>query len=117
MAHITQDKKKKIAALLKTIVPKNWKYTLSISNHSLICFSLLKAPKDGFEKYIGKETQVNTFYLENYFSGDLLLLFKDIKDMLNLDNFDHSDTMTDYHFVGHYIDVNLGKFGKPLQAC
>ena len=34
MAYMDQEKKKEIAKLLKGCVPKDWKYSLSVSNYS-----------------------------------------------------------------------------------
>jgi hypothetical protein len=33
---------------------------------------------------------------------------------LNCDNYDNSDSMTDYFDVGHYVDLNIGKWDKPF---
>lgn len=39
MAYMAQEKKAKIAEALKLVVPKGWKYHLSVKNHSSICFT------------------------------------------------------------------------------
>ena len=31
-------------------------------------------------------------------------------------NHDRSDSMTDYFDVGWWVDINLGKYGKPYQV-
>jgi len=33
---------------------------------------------------------------------------------LNLDNYDRSDSMTDYFDVGHYVNINIGRWNKPF---
>lgn len=33
---------------------------------------------------------------------------------LNIDNYDNSDSQTDYFDVGHYTSINLGSWNKPF---
>jgi hypothetical protein len=47
---------------------------------------------------------------------DITAIFEKISDALNLDNFDKSDSMTDYFHVGHYVDINVGKWNKPFKV-
>ena len=46
MAYMNQEKKAKIAAALKTVVPKGWKYSLAVRNHSSIVMNIKSAPVD-----------------------------------------------------------------------
>ena len=46
MAHMNQEKKAKIAAALKQVVPAGWKYSLAVRHHSSIVMTISAAPVD-----------------------------------------------------------------------
>lgn len=131
MAYMNQEKKAKIAAALKAVVPADWKYSLGVRHHSTICFTIRSAPIDliaawneGGERaaFSAQErtpatrgyVQVNHYHLSHAFKGELLKTFEAIKAALDLNNHDRSDIMTDYHDVGHYIDLHIGAWDKPF---
>lgn len=128
MAYMNQEKKAKIAAQLKLVVPKSWKYSLSVRNHSTICMTIASAPINLIEAYLSRDcsddvresclrkmnADVNPYHWHKSFEGDLLETFTKIFDALNIDNFDKSDIQSDYFHVGHYVDVELGKWNKPF---
>ncbi len=131
MAYMNQEKKAKIAAELKGIIPKDWKYSLGVNNHSTIALTISAAPIDILEHmYIraqelarpddrnppkkGTYAQVNQYHLKNEFTGELFDIFQKINKALNLNNYNNSDSMTDYFDVGHYVDINIGKWDKPF---
>lgn len=146
MAYVDQAKKAKIAAALKNVVPKDWKYTLRIRHHSEIIMTIRKSPIDFIaiaasrlrqdienkgldltdpylKQYLSdlEEKKVNfltynIYYLENHFSGELLELMRNIVDCLNTDNYDRSDSQIDYFDVGHYVTLQVGEFDKPYQC-
>lgn len=131
MAHMTQEKKAKIAAALKTIMPKGWKWSLSVEHRSTIVLTIAAAPVDlmaeiftvrnsrvgqyGFDSLTEKPTHytLNTYHPENALNASLPL-FKQIIAAMNIDNHDRSDIMTDYFDVGHYVDVSFGKWNKDF---
>lgn len=131
MAYMNQEKKAAIAAALKKVVPAGWKYSLSVRHHSTIVMTILSAPVDliaeanesnrklaemrGDEPHIIKGYyDVNPYHhrADDTPSGEVLAK---IIEALNLDNFDKSDWMTDYHHVGHYVDLKVGRWDKPFQ--
>lgn len=132
MAYMNQEKKALIAAELKKVVPKDWKYSLAVRNHGTICFTLRSAPQDILghvqrvrEKFSHEPktyqrlpeltyTRINEKYLENQFEGLLLRVFTKITDALNLNNHDNSDIQTDYFDVGHYVDLSIGQWDNPF---
>lgn len=121
MAWMNQEKKSKIAAELKKVMPKDWKYSLSVHNHSTIVLTIIAAPVDLVAacKYQNKDNGhvgINNYYLQDAFDGELLEIFSKAKDALNIDNFDNSDIATDYFHVGHYVDMKIGKWNKPFQV-
>ena len=131
MAFINQEKKAIIAAELKKVMPKDWKYTLAVDNHSTLVLTIKSAPFDlvgefnrvsnqiknanGFTKaYDQTYCQVNTYWLQYHFEGELLAIMEKIKRAMNAGNWDKSDLMSDYHDVGHYIEINIGRWNKPF---
>lgn len=114
MAWMNQEKKAKIAAELKKVVPKSWKYSLAVRNHSTLTMTIRSAPIDLAD---GKDyVQVNEYWLDRQFSGDLLVQFVKIRNALNTGNYDHSDIQSDYFCVGHYINIQIGDWNKPFEV-
>jgi hypothetical protein len=130
MAYMSQEKKAKIAAALKLVVPKGWKYSLRVEHHSSLEMTISQAPIDliaawneGGERRsfsaqganVAKDyVQVNHYHLDTAFRGDLLATFRAIVAALNTDNHDNSDLQSDYHDVGHYLGLNIGRWNKPF---
>jgi hypothetical protein len=121
MAYMSQEKKAKIAAELKKVMPKDWKYSLAVRHHSSVVLTISAAPVDLIammnertEYKSNGYAQVNEYYLERQFSGSTLAIFERIKAALNIDNFNDSDIQTDYFHVGHYVDIHIGRWNKPF---
>lgn len=136
MAYMSQEKKAKIAAELKAIVPKSWKYTLSVHHHSTICFNLASSPVDflgaldkGAAEHYEQRGQpipehtctklgycdLNPYHWRDYLrylgSKELHILGR-IFDALNDGNHDRSDLQSDYFDVGWYVNFHIGKWDK-----
>lgn len=129
MAYVSKEKKAKIAAQLKQVMPKDWKYSLAVRHHSTIVCTIYSAPidliamahknidsNDGYSVQASERGyyDVNQYYLDRHFEGKILQTFREILRALNTDNHDRSDIMTDYHDVGHYVDLNLGRYDRPF---
>lgn len=130
MAYMNQELKAKIAANLKKVVPVGWKYSLAVNNHSTIVFTLRQAPVDilgniraaanaknfGNDKVVevGLYWQVNGYYIDSQFSGEVLEVFEKINTALNDGNWDKSDIQTDYFNVGWYVGINVGRWDEPF---
>jgi hypothetical protein len=133
MAYMNQENKAKIAANLKKVVPAGWKYSLAVRNHSTLVFTLRQAPVDILGNIRGAveakgnayddspnkvkvETywQVNPYYVESQFTGEVRDVMLRIKDALNDGNWDKSDIQTDYFNVGWYVDINIGSWNDPF---
>lgn len=121
MAYMNQEKKKAIAAELKKVMPKDWKYSLSVSNHSAIKMKIRSAP------VILPENQYNKGYLDlnvyHWENSKLLELNPEIRPIidaairaLNHGNWDNSDVMTDYFDKGHYVNLTFGEWDKPFVS-
>lgn len=130
MAYMNQEKKAKIAANLKKVVPKEWKYSLSVRNHSTIVFTLRQAPMDLLGNireavvsncgYLNDPPQVktywsvNSYHVESQFTGAAKEVMVKIRDALNDGNHDRSDIQSDYFDVGWYVDINIGTWDNPF---
>jgi len=123
MAYMNQEKKAKIASKLKEVMPKDWKYSLSVQNHSTIICTITQAPVDIIEEYNRVRQsvslserdycQVNPYHYKDQFNQSLPII-ESIIDALNLDNYDKSDIMSDCFDVGHYVRLNIGRYNKPF---
>ncbi len=146
MAYMNQEKKAAIKAELAKVMPKGWKYSLGVHNYSTIALTISAAPVNLIDQYVEfiklnklpqvagnqydtdnlnaridyvskkQELQVNEFWLEEQFDGEVLSIMQKIKAALNLNNHDNSDSMTDYFDVGYYVNISIGKWNKPFQV-
>ena len=135
MAYVNQEKKQKIKVELdKVLKGTGVKYTLAVNNHSTIVCNIKKGPinflGNHFDLMCQKDPKysmvpaknilqnyldVNPYWYQDHFTGEVLELIKQIFNALNTDNFDKSDVMSDYFHVGHYVDLNIGKYNKPYE--
>lgn len=132
MAHMNQEKKARIAAALKLVMPKGWKYSLSVRHHSTIVLTIASAPIDLLAErervlrqsnaerfgptHADQHAVLNPAYLHRSFDGELLRTFEAINKALNLGNHNRSDLMTDYFDVGHYVEICIGTWAKPFTV-
>lgn len=131
MAYVDQAKKQKIAAALKTALKGyNIKWSLRVDNHSTLVCTISKGNVDFIGSYVRMSKsrydhditgtkidnlQVNHYHLGTNFDGIALEILQKIKDCMNIDNFDNSDPMTDYFHVGHWVNINVGRWDKPYE--
>lgn len=130
MAYMNQEKKAKIAAALKGIVPKDWKYSLRVHHHSSIIMTISEGPKEltmvPASRSYGQDTpasvepyrQLNVYHIDKEFAegSPVAETVQKIVEALNIDNHDRSDIMTDYFDVGHYVSLNVGSWQKPFKS-
>jgi hypothetical protein len=120
MAYMNQEKKALIAAELKKVMPEGWKYSLRVNHHSSIVLTVSSAPVDLIGLHSNKDQwtngyiQLNEYYLEHQYSGDVLEILKAARTALNTGNWDKSDIQTDYFNVGHYVNMHVGSFERPF---
>lgn len=129
MAYMNQELKKEIAVKLKTVISSDWKYTLSVRNHSTLVLTIRQAPVDllchinAVQVELGMPhpvhiidgyCTVNHYSLDRQFKGDMLTLFKRIDEALNWGNHDNSDPQTDYFDVGWYTDILIGRWNDQF---
>ena len=124
MAYITQTDKARIATALKSVVPAGWKYSLSIRNHSTLCFKVSSAPADiiagmAASEYFDPKTAtscgINDYHIRRDVSDPGLAdIFVAISDALNGGNHDNSDVQSDYFDVGWYKSMHVGAWDRPF---
>ncbi len=131
MAYMDQEKKAKIAVELKKVMPKNWKYTLKVSDHAQLQLVIRKADVDILDnikmsdeyKNRGRKSakeegyfNVNHYYIQDTFKDKKLAdVFSDIYAAMNCLNYNNSNIMADYFDVGYYIAIKIGEWDKPFQ--
>lgn len=125
MAYMDQERKAKLAANLKQVVPAGWKYSLAVRNHSTIVMNISAAPvnliaafkpSEYFNPKTATHADVNPYHYEKHFADETVSeVFSKIFTALNDGNHDRSDIQTDYFDVGWYVDVNIGRWNKPFQ--
>jgi hypothetical protein len=132
MAYMSQEKKSKIAPVVKQILAKyGVKGSLAVSNHMTLVLNVKSGPIDFIQNYndtAGNQPggywwggaaidciDVNPYHYQSHFSGVAKNFLKEILTAMNDGNHDRSDVQTDYFDVGFYVDVNIGKWNKPYQ--
>lgn len=111
MAFMYPAKKAIIAAAVAKVVPKDWKYSLAVRNHSTIVMTISSAPVSIGED---KSLRVNERYVVERYGANHPLVA--IAEALNTGNYDNSEIMTDYFDVGHYVDISFGRWDKPFVS-
>jgi len=132
MAYMSQEKKAKIAPVVKNILKQyGVKGSLAVRNHSTLVLNIKSGPIDfisNFNTVVNDiyhrehdswkaETyiDVNPYHFQKHFSGKALEFLKKIFVAMNDGNHDRSDIQTDYFDVGWYVDVNIGRWNKPYN--
>lgn len=128
MAFVSQEDKKKLAPAIKAVLKKyKMKGTLAIRHHTSLVVNIKSGELDvlgalpvseyGPRDYV----QVNPYWIsENYDCPTVVAFLTELKAaMEGPDFFCEDDSMTDYFHRSHYIDINVGTFGKPyvLEAA
>jgi hypothetical protein len=130
MAYMSQEKKSKIAPTVKKILAKyGVKGSLAVQNHMTLVLNVKSGPIDFIQNYnetVGNQPggfrlsspatdslSVNNYWYHEHFSGKAKSFLTEIMVAMNDGNHDRSDIQSDYHDVGWYVDVNIGKWNKP----
>ena len=122
MAYMSQEKKAKIAPVVKKILAKyKVKGSLAVNNHSTLVLNIKSGPIDfiancGASATSGRAVDhlsVNEFHFKNHYTGKALKFLTEVIEAMNDGNHDRSDSHTDYFDVGWYINVNIGQWNKP----
>lgn len=117
MAYMSQERKKELSPKIKEICKKyGIKATLSTTRHSLVLN--VKSGKIDFAadfKHDVHHYAVNTYWVNDNYSGKSKEFLNEVIDAMNVGNHDNSDIQSDYFDVGWYIDINVGRWNKPYM--
>ena len=124
MAYMDQERKAKLAAGVKAVMPKGWKYSLAVRNHSTIVCTISEAPVDLITALHGvggngqRHTEVNRRWFEfRNIPDDVATPMLAILDALNVGNHNRSDLQQDLHDVGWYVSLKIGRWDKPFKVA
>lgn len=128
MAYMSQEKKKELAPKIKAVLAKyGMKGTLGVRHHSTLVLNIKSGRLDILKEY-------NTYWAEraalrgdkfvpvdhcdvgygrDMFTGENEQFVAEIREAMNVGNWDKSDIQTDYFNVGWYTDINIGKWDEP----
>ena len=120
MAYISSQSVNEIRNSIKELYPakKGWKFSITREHYSSVRCEILSAPIELRVDTTKQNEGVNHFWLESRYEGKndtATEILKNINSILNLNNFDNSDAMTDYFHVGHYVTISIGAWDKPFK--
>lgn len=136
MAYMNQEKKAKVAALVKPILAKyGVKGSLSVRNNMALVLTLTSGKIDfigdlpdetiEYGQHITRNkdemrkryaVDVNPYWYHTHYTGESLAFLSEIiPAMHGADWYDRSDIQTDHFDTAYYIDVNVGKWDKPYK--
>ena len=110
MAYMSQERKKEIHNVLKTIIPKTWKWSTAVRHHSTIILTISQAPILA----TNTSNSIAYSYADVIADQSIVAIFDKIYAAMHNGNHDRSDAMCDYFDVGWYVDIQLGKWDKPF---
>jgi hypothetical protein len=133
MAYMDQERKQKLAPQIKRVLKKyGMKGTIATQHHSALVVNIKSGPLDiignmiqmdaenqGYwkDREVPTNIQVNEHWIERNYSGEVLDFLTEIKEAMDgcpeFQNHNRSDLMTDYHDVGWYTYINVGRWDKP----
>ena len=130
MAYMSQEKKAKIAPVVKSILKKyNLKGSLSVRNHSTLCLNIRQGSIDFIGNYnqdintergdcaADRYIDVNPYHFESHFTGRARDAIRELHTAMMSGNHNNSDIQTDYFDVGWYVDINIGRWSQPYALA
>jgi len=143
MAYFTQEQKKQMTPKIKAVLSQyGLKGSLSVNNHSTVVLTiqqgaidfigntlrvaehtLAEQPTNKMLKTSVEQDRVrppkylsaNQYHYQSHHTGDALRCLKDLFAILFEGNHDRSDIMTDYFYVGWYVNLHIGRWDRPYQ--
>ena len=120
MAFVSKEDKANLAPGIKAVLAKyKVKGSISVRHNSTLVVKVTKGEIDFSEymmrgEYPRNYIEVNEYWMDEHYSGIVLQFMAEmIAAMKGADFFDHSDSMTDYFYRSHYVDLNIGTWIKP----
>lgn len=130
MAYMSQERKRALAPQIKAVLKKyGVKGSIAVQHSSGLVVNIKSGPIDFIRNVnetmanrlhisphatVAKDhLQVNPFWYHEHFTGTAKAFLTELVAAMNVGNHDRSDLSTDYHDVGWYIYINVGKWNKP----
>ena len=127
MAYMSQDRKKELSIGIKAALKKyGVKASIAVDHHSSLVVNIrssaidfasdrtVKPSQIGRSPWTGHE-QVNPYWLKDHWTGKALEFLTELQAAMNVGNHNNSDLMSDYHDVGWYVNINVGRWNKPYE--
>jgi hypothetical protein len=116
MAYMNQETKKAIAPVVKNILKKyGLKGTLGVRHYSTLVLNITEGKINFLEGQDRNYTSVNPYWFHEHFDGVAKDCLTEIITAMNNGNWNNSRIEVDFFDIGWYIDVNIGKWGKPYK--
>ncbi|MBF84561.1 MAG: hypothetical protein CL489_08815 [Acidobacteria bacterium] len=122
MAYVSKELKSKLVAKLKPLMKEyGVRATYKVLNHSKLDINirsgkLFKIANEDSMSVYGIGSEPSKGIIESFGSDSKEIeLLKKIFDIINEENYDNSDAMTDYFDVGFYWEINIGTWDKPYK--
>lgn len=117
MAYISAEEIDVIRKELKAAFPakQGWKFLISRSHHSGINVAIAEAPLELRNNTDEAYENVNEHWISERANKESIVILKDMLKIINKKNFDKSDLQSDYHNVGFYTNLSIGKWDKPFK--
>lgn len=134
MAYMSQERKAEIAPKVKAILKKyHLKGSLAVRNHSTLVLNIKSGVIDfvtNYNKtnsedpymqargdaYVAKDyIDVNVYHFDKHFTGQARKALEELYKAMMVGNHNNSRIEVDYFDVGWYVDINIGKWGKPYE--
>ena len=115
MAYISQQDKKELAPAIKAVLQKyGMKGSIAIKHHFSLVVNIQSGPLDFDHTHGDGYTQVNTFHIDTFYTGDARQFLTELLTAMKGDKwFDKSDIQSDYFHTAYYCNINIGKWNKP----
>lgn len=108
MAYITADEVKVIRDELKETFPE-FKFSVRRDGHSGIIVTIMEGPIRFANQ---DDVEFNQFHIERHKNSSIL---KAMLAIINKNNFDKSDSSSDYFHVGYWVSFGQGRWDKPFK--
>jgi hypothetical protein len=134
MAYMNQEKKAKIASLIKPLLKQyGIKGSLSVRHHSSIVLNIKSGPIDFISNHVETVTpalenrgqtygrvesylDVNPYWFQDHYTGVAKEFLTKAFDALKAaDWYNNSDAQIDYFDTAYYYDIKIGQWDKPYQ--
>lgn len=127
MAYMSQDRKKELSIGIRAALKKyGVKASIAVRHHSTLVVNIRSSAIDfasnrvvrptqiGRSEWTGSE-QVNPYWIKDHWTGKALEFLTELQAAMSVGNHNNSDIQSDYHDVGWYMDINIGRWNKPYE--